>query len=241
MKTSVASLAIALLATGCGSGFSQLGSFTLQFHSLMTEIADSEFHYDPTRGCRQLDADFSVTVNGEPAFTQRGGTYVTSDTRAHCLRPGFVFNRPRPILQTATVEASCGEDRQLVEIEGLGSNLEGEPLLTPGEAAHPGGSLQIALEPGFDRLEWPGAGSLVSEPDPSRANVPTTVFFAPPSQDGILKVTLPVTLPPGPTHLLIELSATPRITRCEGLGACAWNPLEDKAPVRLDVAFDVAP
>ena len=243
MKTSVASLAIALLAAGCGdpSSFSELGSFTLQFQSHMPEAAESELHYDPARGCEELEADFSVMVNGEPALARRGGTYLTWDPlRSHCLRPGFLFSRPRPLMQIVTVEASCGGERQLVEIEGLGANLAGEPILAPGEAAHPGGSLQIALEPGFDRLELAGAGSLVQE-SPSQAAVPVTVQLAPLSHDGILKVTLPVTLPAGRTHLIVELKSTPRITRCEGHGECAWNTVQDKVPVRLDVAFDVAP
>lgn len=236
----LAIVAVLALVTGCGpggpGGFAVLGDWTLTFFDLGDRGVSAALQYDDAReGCHVLPADFSATVDGEAVEVYRGGGYYGFwDAKHHCNWPSFLFDRPATLQQTTVVEMSCGGDHLLAELGQVGRSLGGQLVLAQGAQVHVGQAVRIALEAGFDRMEWSGAGEAFVE----GAGQPATLTVAPPSPDGMLDVQLPATLPPGRTHVRIHPTNPPAILRCEGTDTCQWDD-GVKLSVLLDVAFDV--
>jgi hypothetical protein len=146
------------------------------------------------------------------------------------FRPGFVGDM-------ATFTATSGGDTMVMEVEGLGAMLTAQPILAPGEEVHVGQLLQLQVGPGFDDVQWEGGSITVAVVNGSQVaweSVPTSS----PSAAGVLQVQIPSTLPPGSMRISAFMTAQPRITRCEGAGACS---VPSSLGVDLNVELDLVP
>jgi hypothetical protein len=149
--------------------------------------------------------------------------------------PAALLPRPEVFGQTATITATSGEDTLLVEVYDLGGRLSAQPILAPGEAAHAGQLLQLAVDPGWDRVQW-GTTAALFVPRPGTSPWDFSVPITPPSA-GVLEVQLPSAMPSGPTEIEIWLNAQPVITRCEGGGACSAQVVA----VKFDAVLNTVP
>src|SRR5689334_12195563 len=86
------SLSVALVPAlaGCASGFDRLGPFRMELSDITTSVARVTLAYDHEKqGCRTLDADFSVEVDGLAAEgIERGGSFFNVfSSRFECDPP----------------------------------------------------------------------------------------------------------------------------------------------------------
>jgi hypothetical protein len=229
------SAALVVAVAGCTPpGFARLDPFTLSITDLSDQIAVT-FVYDQQHGCQTLDADFSVEMNGTPAIGVFPGRsdlpFGTS-----CTEPWAALRRPDGYDQTATITASAGGDALTVEIEDMGQRLGAHPVLAPGEVVHVGQMVQLALDPGWDRVQWGdiAAVSVQQGQAVSWEHVP----LSPPAA-GVMEVQLPSSLPPGPTHVGISVNGPrPTIARCDGPSSCL---VPSSVTVFFDVVVDTVP
>ena len=227
MKLSLpAALTVAL--AGCAPpGFERLGPFTMKLTAGEGSLAGVQFLYDQEeQGCQTLDEDFSVEADGVAAeILFRGES--SWEWFSGCGLPGAFIQRPSILGVTSTITATSGGDTMVMEVADLGSNLSAHPILAPGEWVHAGQLVRLAVDPGFDRLEWPDSAEVsVQVGSNVQRGYPR---ISPPSAEGVLEVQLPSTLPAGPTRVLMSVMGHPRITRCEGPGACAetsWSTVD---------------
>jgi hypothetical protein len=215
-------VALVPVLAGCGSGFDdRLGPYRMEVSSLGVSTAQVTFVYDQEKqGCRTLDADFSVDVDGmAPVLVERGESfYSVISGRFECNPPSAFILKAGVLGVTSTITASTGGDTMVAEVQDLGAMLPSEPILGPGETVHVGQLVRFAVGPGFDRVQWPSVAFL-SVPD--RIPIPSdSVTISPPSADGVLEVQLPSTLPAGTTQVDTPVEILPKITRCEGSGGC---------------------
>jgi hypothetical protein len=147
-----------------------------------------------------------------------------------------VITRPGALGVNSTITATSGGDTLVAEVADLGSNLSAHPILAPGEAVHAGQLVRLAVDPGFDRVQWSDFASVSVQNggDP----VWTTVSISPPSAEGVLEVQLPSTLPSGAMRVLVGVKGFPAITRCEGAGRCVAAP---STMVDCTAQFDTVP
>jgi hypothetical protein len=230
---------MAVVVAGCTPpGFARLEPFQLDFFPSSLSKSLAMFIYNQgTHGCQTLDQDFSVDMNGEPAFdVKRGGPASELVFGVRCEFPFAELPSPVVFGQTATITATSGGDTVLMEMEGVGTKLDAHPILAPGEVVHAGQLVRLAIDPGFDRVQWRDTAlvTMGQYPDTLWEHVP----IAPPSAAGVLEVQLPGTMPPGPTNIALLVQAHPVVTRCEGAGSCV---VPDTLSVQLDVLVDTVP
>lgn len=238
--------ALALLA-GCGpsEGFGRLGPFKLQSGVLsFSNQADAVLRYETSsRGCQALASDFSATVDGTAVLVDAGGRAYDSPSGTElCNPPRFVIPRPRTFGGVMSVEARSGDDVLTAQVEGLGMQIQGTPLLSPGAIPRLGETIQIKLEPGWDQLTWPDTGLIGTDFSARATSWPTAVT---PPVDGVLGVTIPATLPIviGTTNLALQVWArhTPSFTNCDAPLGCAIGSDVTGVVVVLKLSLAVQP
>ncbi|HEY8209351.1 MAG TPA: hypothetical protein VIG99_17805 [Myxococcaceae bacterium] len=234
--------AVALAVAGCAPpppGFARLGSFQLEYFGGGGSESLALFRYDQeANGCQALDQDFSIDLNGAPAsFIWRGGSTPTFPFGiARCDSPGAQLPAPLVFGQAVTITATTGGESVVMEIEGVGSTLGAHPILAPGEVVHRGQLVRLAIDPGFDRVQWEGTAEVSVETQQFTRS--ESVPVAPPSAAGELEVQIPITLPAGPTHILLRPKAHPVNTRCEGIDSCI---VPETISVHVDVVVNTVP
>ncbi len=226
--------ALTVTLAGCAPpGFERLGPLTMKLSGIEGSLAAVTLTYDEQeQDCQALDEDFSVEADGVAAeVVSRGRSYWGSSGMGlggpECELPGAFIHRVGILGVTSTVTASTGGDTMVMEVADLGSNLSAHPILAPGEWVHAGQLVHLAVDPGFDRVEWPESAQISVEvgSNVQRGYAP----ISPPSAEGVLDVQLPSTMPAGPMRVLVSVTGHPRITRCEGPSACAtrsWSTVD---------------
>src|SRR5262249_6413372 len=148
--------AMGMVVSGCApGGFERLGHYQLELMVSTSSSSDvfTMLGSDRSSSCETLDPSFAATVDGDPAgrvFPGQGATLFDHT----CVPPSFSFSMPQSFGERTVVEARCEEDVVNVEIDGLGQILGGRLVVAPEEQIHVGQTVQIALEPGFDRMGW---------------------------------------------------------------------------------------
>lgn len=240
MRPLLFSAALTVALAGCAPpGFDRLGPFTMELSDAWDVVAEVTFTYDQqTQGCQTLDEDFSVEVDGvaaEEVWRGRSswdGTYA----RSSCSLPWAWIPKAGVLGVTSTITASTGGDTVVAEVADMGSNLPAHPILAPGESVHAGQLVRLAVDPGFDRVQWPSEAvvSVQNGSDFQSRVVP----ISPPSEAGVLEVQLPSTMPAGSTEVKVAPTIRPTILRCEGAGGCS---LHGTMEVNLSVQLSVVP
>jgi hypothetical protein len=213
-------------------GFDRLRPFTLRLWEDMRDNVVGLMEYDDARlGCLSLASDFTADMNGvAPVAVDAGGGFSL-----HCLMPLVEVPRPEGAAERATLTITSGDDRVVVEVDGMGSKLGGQLLVAPGAVVRPGETVQIALAPGFNDLQWPASADQRVDGVDQTEKIPLVASTG----DGVVVLRLSGSLPPGPTHVHAVAARTPVIARCDGPNACRWLDA-NVVPVTLDVAFEVS-
>jgi hypothetical protein len=228
------------IVAGCTPpGFARLEPFEVMFLQQGTTHTEVSFQYNPEEnGCQTLEG-FSVQLNGADSIGSNPGENKPRwpfGLGSDCVIPFAVLPRPESFGETATLTATSGGDTVLIEAEDFGRTLGARPMLAPGEVVHVGQRVQLALDPGFDRLSW-GNIAVMSVQQGSALSSEWTPIEAP-SAAGVLEVQLSNKLPPGPTRVEVGTDILPRITRCEGTNFCSFP---GRVAVSIDVVVNTVP